>query len=230
MKRKNSVDYNYEEKEIAKNREKLIVYNENKQPIAFISKERLHDLAKIKLKEGINPWIECVICFVVDPKDKKVAVQVRKDYEKGLGKLDICSGMVKDGEINKTAMMRGLQEEMQMNGYQNIQIANKLAFLGNLKSQFSKKENSEESNLHCFTSVYAFLVDDKKRINPNEESIQKIKWVNLEDVKNAIRTSMFRFAYTEDNKEVFEKIFENLDSVIENKKSMGHEEYLRDWE
>lgn len=230
MKRKNSVDYNYEEKEIAKNREKLIVYNENKQPIAFISKERLHDLAKIKLKEGITPWIECVICFVVDPKDKKVAVQVKKDYEKGLGKLDICSGMVKDGEINKTAMMRGLQEEMQMNGYQNIQIANKLAFLGNLKSQFSKKENSEESNLHCFTSVYAFLVDDKKRINPNEESIQKIKWVNLEDVKNAIRTSMFRFAYTEDNKEVFEKIFENLDSVIENKKSMGHEEYLRDWE
>lgn len=230
MKRKNSVDYNYEDKEIAKNREKLIVYNENKQPIAFISKERLHDLTKIKLKEGITPWIECVICFVVDPKDKKIAVQVRKDYEKGLGKLDTCSGIVKDGEINKTAMMRGLREEMQMNGYQNIQIANKLAFLGNLKSQFSKKENSDESNLHCFTSVYAFLVDDKKNINPNEESIKKIKWVNLEDVKNAIRTSMFRFAYTEDNKEVFEKIFENLDSIIENKKSMGHEEYLRDWE
>ena len=230
MKRKHSVDYSYESKEIAKNRERLIVYNENKEPIAFISKERLHDLDKIKLKEGVSPWIECVICFVVDPKDKKVAVQFRRDYENGLGKLDICSGIAKDGEINKTAMMRGLREEMQMKNYENLQIADKLAFLGNLKSKFSDNEDSKESNLHCFTAVYAFLVDDKKSINPNEESIQKIKWINLEDVKNAIRTSMFRFAYTEDNKALFEKIFENLDSLIENRKHMGEEEYLRDWE
>ncbi len=219
----NSEDDNLKEKE------QIIIYTEEKEPIGIISKDLYPRINTLSFKgREVHPWIECVTCFIVDPKDGKIAVELRGKDEIDAGMLDIVSGHVRYGEISRTTMAREMQEEVGMNGYTRPKILDKLIFLGKVKADFAKYSDNK-INLRCFSTAYAFLIDDKEKIMANESAVAKLAWVDKEAVKNAIRTSMFRFPYTEENRDTFEKIFENLDKAIIGKNFIGVEEYLREW-
>ncbi len=227
MENLDNVIINSEDKNL-KDKEKIILYTEEKEPIGIISKGlygRINTLSYNGRK--VHPWIECVTCFIVDPSDGKIAVELRGKDEIDAGMLDTVSGHVRYGEISKTTMAREMHEEVGMFGYTNSEIVDKLNFLGRVKVDFSKKH--EKMNLRCFATVYAFLVDSKESIMANESAVANLAWVDKEDVKNAIRASMFRFPYTEENKDIYERIFENLDKAIIGEHAISVEEYLRDW-
>lgn len=216
------------EDENLKDKEKIVIYTEEKEPIGIIGKGLYGKMNTLSFKgREVHPWIECVTCFIIDPLDEKIAVELRGKDEIDAGMLDTVSGHVRYGEISRTTMAREMCEEVGMLGYTNSEIIEKLNFIGRVKVDFSKED--KKMNMRCFAKVYAFLIDSKESLKANESAVAKLAWVDKEDVKSAIRASMFRFPYTEENKDIYEKIFENLDKAIIGKNFIGVEEYLRDW-
>lgn len=211
--------------------EKIIVYTRDKEPICAISRKYYEKIDKLRFKgKFFEPWVECVTCFIINPKDNTVAIQLRSSDETDANEYNLCSGYVRKEEINIISMMRELQEEMAMDGYANSELADKLLFCGKVKMDFSKIPNNKSKNLRCFASVYSILVDDIKCVRPNEASVSKVRWMEYETLKNAIRTSMFRFPYTKENEEQYEKVFKNIDKIIYDKKFvMSEQEYLENW-
>lgn len=212
--------------------ETLKIYTEDKAYIGHIKREDYHKVRKVDVNgKSVSPWVECVTCFVLDRKDKSVAIQKRAKTEINPGELDLVSGFVKEGEISRTAMIGELQEEMKMSGFSRMDLARELIYCGNVKLDFSKNNNpNNRNNLKCFTSIYAIEVESKKQVCANENSVDKIGWADYEEVKKAIRASIFRFPYTQENSETFEKIFKNVDKVMEGKNlGMSLSEYEREW-
>lgn len=212
------------------NNEEILMFTEYRDPIGVMSISDYNKLNTVEFKGmRVHPWIDCVTCFIIDPKDKKVAVQLRGQTEIDPGEFDLCSGHVRNNELKNMAMSREMIEEDTMEGCSKIDILKKLICVGKIKMDFSTLSDNRKNNLRTFVSVYAYKVKDKSIVKPNELSVQKISWVDLEDLKNAIRTSMFRFPYTEDTKEVYEKIFQNIDRMLENKLFIGIQEYEEFW-
>lgn len=212
--------------------ETLRVYTEDKQLIGKMLKEEYHNIEKVKYKgKEVEPWVECVTCFIICKNDKTIAIQKRAETELDPGELDIVSGHVRDGEINRTAMMREMKEEMGMKDFSRMDLARDLIYCGSVKMDFSKSnKHNKNKNLRCFATVYAFVVDDKSRVFVNEDAVAQMAWANYYDVKKAIRASMFRFPYTDENSEVYEKIFKNIDQIVEGKEfCMSASEYEQEW-
>ena len=209
-----------------KNSEKIAIYTKDKEKLRDISKidyERHASKGFICEKEDsryngkfIKPWIECVTCFVINKSNNKVLVEKRATGEINPEELDLVSGHVKSWELNRIAMIRELKEEISMNGYDSVQIADKLCFLGKIDMDFEKHlEDDKKANLRCFATVYGLLVDDDYGIEAKDSAVEEIYWYDYDEVKQAIRQSKFRFPYVSENKEQYENTFQNLDTLIE---------------
>ena len=121
--------------------EKLIIYTEDKRKLGIMKKNNYRKLTgKLLAKNGeeVEPWVECVTCFVIDKKSKKVALQLRGLNEIDPGELDLCSGHVRAGELTRMAMVRELKEEMSLEELSKKQIADELVLCGRVKMDFTK--------------------------------------------------------------------------------------------
>lgn len=209
-----------------KNSEKIAIYTKDKEKLLDISKiayERHASQGFMCRKKGsryngrfIKPWIECVTCFVINKSNNKVLVEKRATSEINPEELDLVSGHVKSWELNRIAMIRELEEEISMNGYDRTHIADKLCFLGKIDMDFEKHlEDYKKANLRCFATVYGLLVDDDYGIEAKDSAVEEIYWYDYDEVKQGIRNSKFRFPYVSENKEQYENTFRNLDTLIE---------------
>ena len=209
-----------------KNSEKIAIYTKDKEKLLDISKiayERHASKGFMCRKKDsryngkfIKPWIECVTCFVINKSNNKVLVEKRATGEINPEELDLVSGHVKSWELNRIAMIRELEEEISMNGYDRTQLADKLCFLGKIDMDFEKHlEDDKKANLRCFATVYGLLVDDDYGIEAKDSAVEEIYWYDYDEVKQAIRQSKFRFPYVSENEEQYEKTFQNLDTLIE---------------
>ena len=201
--------------------EKLIIYTEDKRKLGIMKKNNYKKLTgKLVFKSGeeVEPWVECVTCFVIDKKSKKVAVQLRGLNEIDPGELDLCSGHVRAGELTRMAMVRELKEEMSLESMSQKQIADELIFCGKVKMDFTKGKKNKGKNLRCFATAYALEVDDKDIVKPNDEAVLKIAWTDFEKMKNDIRNSNYRFPFTNETAKDYEMIFSNVDKVLQGRK------------
>lgn len=198
--------------------EELIIYTEDKKALGTLSKGTYDKIKEITIGGNkIVPWVECVTCFIIDKKTKEVAIQLRGMDEIDPGEFDLCSGHVSAGEINKIAMIREIKEEMLMEGYDNDRLARDFVFCGKVKMDFSKAKSRKGKKIRCFTTAYAIVIDDKDVVSPNQKAVLKVGWMNFDRLKDEIRNSNFRFPYTVENCNQYERVFENVEKVIRRK-------------
>lgn len=211
--------------------EALRLYTEDKQPLGKINEKYYNNIQKLNSKDGeILPWVENVTCFIINKQDKTVVIQKKYKTESDSKEFTLCSGYVRDGEINRMAMIRKLHDEMGMYAFSRRDLADALRFCGKVKMDFTKGNNKQKKNVRCFTTFYVIDIDDQNKVFVNKDSDFQIAWANYYEVKRAIRASMFGFIYTRENSESFEKVFKNIDKIIEGKDyNISAEEYEREW-
>lgn len=213
--------------------EELIVYTKDRKVIGRVKKANYSRLKGKKLcidGKEVEPWVDCVTCFIIDKKTNDVAVQLRGLDEIDPGELDLCSGHVRAGEVPRLTMARELQEEMKMEGYTKEALSENLKFCGKVNMDFTQGENKKGKSLRCFASCYALMVEDKECVKANEAAVMRVGWMNFEKIKNQMRNSGFRFPYTEENSENYERIFDNVSKVIEGKENQIEATTLQDVE
>ena len=208
--------------QIKEEEEELVIYTEDKRKLGIMKKNNYKRLTG-KLVDGngkeIEPWVECVTCFVIDKKSKEVAVELRGLSEIDPGELDLCSGHVRAGEIPKIAMIRELKEEMGLENMSNESIANELILCGKVKMDFTKAKKNSSKNLRCFATAYAIQIDDRNIVKPNDPAVLKIAWSDFERMKDDIRNSRYRFPFTAETAKDYENIFDNVDRVLQGRKN-----------
>ncbi len=199
--------------------EKLVIYTEDKKKLGIMKKNNYKKLTgKLVARDGkeIEPWVECVTCFIIDKKSKKVAIQLRGLNEIDPGELDLCSGHVRAGEVPRVAMVRELKEEMSFTGKTEEQLGEELIYCGKVKMDFAKKQ--KRNNLRCFATVYAILVEDKNIVKPSDPAVLKVAWTDFERLKEDIRNSNYRFPFTDETAQDYDRIFSNVEKVLQGKK------------
>lgn len=157
------------------------------------------------------PWIKCCTCFVIDDKKKKVLFEKRGKRFLDPGKLDLCSGHVKSGEVPTQSMIRELDEELSIseNDSRNVK------YLGKLKIDYTKlSDETNQNNLKCFVSVYALRMQDISKIQIDNNEAVSIGWLNLEDTIGFISNNMTRIPYDKKLEKQYNQIFENLKQYI----------------
>ena len=130
--------------------ELIDIYTEEGQKIGRISKKAYYS-GNIK----DIPWIRCCTCFVIDEKGQKVLFEKRGKRFLDPGKLDLCSGHVRSGEVPTQSMIRELDEELSIkeNNSRNVH------YLGELKVDYTKlRDETDIKQLKCFVSFYALKI------------------------------------------------------------------------
>ena len=186
--------------------ELIDIYTEDGQKIGTISKKEYYsgNIQDV-------PWIKCCTCFVIDEKEKKTLFEKRGKRFLDPGKLDLCSGHVKSGEVPTQSMIRELNEELSIkeNNSRNVH------YLGELRLDYTKlKDETDRKQLKCFVSVYALKMKDISKIQIDNNEAISIGWLNLEDTIGFISNNMTRIPYNEELEKEYSKIFENLEQYI----------------
>ena len=100
------------------------------------------------------------------------------------GKLDLCSGHVKSGEISAQSMVRELNEELSI----PENIGCNLHHLGSVNVDYTElKDETNRKKLKCFVSVYALKMKDIGCIQVDNKEAISIGWLNLEDTIGFIK-------------------------------------------
>ena len=86
--------------------EKLDIFTKDGRKIGVISKKDYYSQTEE------NYWIKCCSCFVVDKTSNKILFEKRGNTFIDSGKLDLCSGHVKSGELPRVSIARELNEEL----------------------------------------------------------------------------------------------------------------------
>ena len=123
------------------------------------------------------------------------------------GKLDLCSGHVRSGEVPIQGMVRELGEEL------NIpeSVARNIQYLGKMDVDYTNLEDeTNRKNLKCFVSCYALKVKNQTEIAiDGREAINK-GWLNYDDSIGFISNSMTRLPYENSLVEKYDAIFDKL--------------------
>ena len=123
------------------------------------------------------------------------------------GKLDLCSGHVRSGEVPIQGMVRELGEEL------NIpeSVARNIQYLGKMDVDYTNLEDeTNRKNLKCFVSCYALKVKNQSEIAiDGREAINK-GWLNYDDSIGFISNSMTRLPYENSLVEKYAAIFDKL--------------------
>ena len=103
--------------------EMIDIYTKEGIKIGTISKKEYYSL------NGDIPWIKCCTCFVVDQESNKILFEKRGKRCLDPGKLDLCSGHVRSGEVPIQGMVRELGEELNIpeSVARNIQYLGKIS-------------------------------------------------------------------------------------------------------
>lgn len=181
--------------------EMIDIYTKEGIKIGTISKKEYYSL------NGDIPWIKCCTCFVVDQETNKILFEKRGKRFLDPGKLDLCSGHVRSGEVPIQGMVRELGEEL------NIpeSVARNIQYLGKMDVDYTNLEDeTNRKNLKCFVSCYALKVKNQSEIAiDGREAINK-GWLNYDDSIGFITNSMTRLPYENSLVEKYDAIFDKL--------------------
>lgn len=181
--------------------EMIDIYTKEGIKIGTISKKEYYSL------NGDIPWIKCCTCFVVDQETNKILFEKRGKRFLDPGKLDLCSGHVRSGEVPIQGMVRELGEEL------NIpeSVARNIQYLGKMDVDYTNLEDeTNRKNLKCFVSCYALKVKNQSEIAiDGREAINK-GWLNYDDSIGFISNSMTRLPYENSLVEKYDAIFDKL--------------------
>ena len=181
--------------------EMIDIYTKEGIKIGTISKKEYYSL------NGDIPWIKCCTCFVVDQESNKILFEKRGKRFLDPGKLDLCSGHVRSGEVPIQGMVRELGEEL------NIpeSVARNIQYLGKMDVDYTNLEDeTNRKNLKCFVSCYALKVKNQSEIAiDGREAINK-GWLNYDDSIGFISNSMTRLPYENSLVEKYDAIFDKL--------------------
>ena len=181
--------------------EMIDIYTKELIKIGTISKKEYYSL------NGDIPWIKCCTCFVVDQETNKILFEKRGKRFLDPGKLDLCSGHVRSGEVPIQGMVRELGEEL------NIpeSVARNIQYLGKMDVDYTNLEDeTNRKNLKCFVSCYALKVKNQSEIAiDGREAINK-GWLNYDDSIGFISNSMTRLPYENSLVEKYDAIFDKL--------------------
>ena len=181
--------------------EMIDIYTKEGIKIGTISKKEYYSL------NGDIPWIKCCTCFVVDQETNKILFEKRGKRFLDPGKLDLCSGHVRSGEVPIQGMVRELGEEL------NIpeSVARNIQYLGKMDVDYTNLEDeTNRKNLKCFVSCYALKVKNQSEIAiDGREAINK-GWLNYDHSIGFISNSMTRLPYENSLVEKYEAIFDKL--------------------
>ena len=181
--------------------ELIDIFKENGEKIGTISKRNYYSWTDENL-----PWIKCATCFVIDDKNKKILFEKRGKRFLDPGKLDLCSGHVRSGEIPMQCMIRELDEELSI----KQEDSQNLHYLGNVQVDYTKlKDETNRKNLKCFVSVYALKVQDIDKIKIDNVEAINMGFLDFDDAIGFIQNSMTRMPYEESLKLQYDLIFQN---------------------
>ena len=191
----------------------LDIFTEDGKNIGKISKKEYYSLDK----ESEIPWIKCCSCFVIDRSTNKILFEKRGKRFLDPGKLDLCSGHIRSGEVPQIGMVRELGEEL---GIQP-NIASSIYSLGNVKLDYTQlSDETNRKNLKCFVSLFALKIKDVNDVNIDNKEVVRYGFLSLEDTIGFIQNSMTRIPYEDNLKSSFDPIFENLRKFINNQKEI----------
>lgn len=181
--------------------EMIDIYTKEGIKIGTISKKEYYSL------NGDIPWIKCCTCFVVDQESNKILFEKRGKRFLDPGKLDLCSGHVRSGEVPIQGMVRELGEEL------NIpeSVARNIQYLGKMDVDYTNLEDeTNRKNLKCFVSCYALKVKNQSEIAIDEREAINKGWLNYDDSIGFISNSMTRLPYENSLVEKYDAIFDKL--------------------
>ncbi len=182
--------------------ELIDIFKENGEKVGTISKRNYYSWTDENL-----PWIKCATCFVIDDKNKKILFEKRGKRFLDPGKLDLCSGHVRSGEIPMQCMIRELDEELSI----KQEDSQNLHYLGNVQVDYTKlKDETNRKNLKCFVSVYALKMQDIDKIKIDNIEAINMGFLDFDDAIGFIQNSMTRMPYEESLKLQYDLIFQNL--------------------
>lgn len=186
--------------------ELIDIYTENGENIGTISKKEYYS-GNIKN----IPWIKCCTCFVIDENGPKILFEKRGKRFLDPGKLDLCSGHVRSGEVPTQSMIRELDEELSI----KENDSRKVHYLGNLRLDYTKlKDETDRKQLKCFVSVYALKMKEISGIQIDNNEAISMGWLSLEDAIGFISNNMTRIPYDAELKHQYEEIFGQLKEFI----------------
>lgn len=182
--------------------ELIDIFKENGEKVGTISKRNYYSWTDENL-----PWIKCATCFVIDDKNKKILFEKRGKRFLDPGKLDLCSGHVRSGEIPMQCMIRELDEELSI----KQEDSQNLHYLGNVQVDYTKlKDETNRKNLKCFVSVYALKMQEIDKIKIDNIEAINMGFLDFDDAIGFIQNSMTRMPYEESLKLQYDLIFQNL--------------------
>ncbi len=157
------------------------------------------------------PWIKCCSCFVVDKSENKILFEKRGNTFIDAGKLDLCSGHVKSGEVPKIAMTRELNEELGV----PINIASTTSLLGEVLVDYSDlSDPTTRRNMKCITSIYALGITELNQIHIDNDEVVRYAWLSLKDARGFIENGMTRLPYEESLRQQYDMVFSMLDKFM----------------
>jgi isopentenyldiphosphate isomerase len=190
--------------------EYLDIYTEQGEKIGTKTKEEYYSI------ESANdvPWIKCCTCFVIDEKNKKILFEKRGKRFLDPGKLDLCSGHIRSGEVPQQGMVRELNEELSI----GEDDARNIHYLGAMKLDYTNlQDETNRKNLKCFVSAYALKMSDISKISIDHKEAISMGWLNYEDAIAFIENSMTRMPYESSLKPQYDDIFSKLSDYMLNR-------------
>lgn len=191
--------------------ELLDVFSKDGKKIGTIDKREYYGL-----KTDDIPWIKACSCFVIDAKEKNILFEKRGNLDLDAGKVDLCSGHIRSGEIPEVAMVRELEEELGI----PVSSASNVRHLGDVTIDYTKlSDETNRKNLKCVVSLFALKLQDIHEVNIDNNEVIRCAWLSEKDAISFIKNSMTRIPYEKELEKPFEKIFERLSSFIKGEKN-----------
>lgn len=186
--------------------ELIDIYTEEGQKIGTISKREYYsgDIKDV-------PWIKCCTCFVIDENGQRVLFEKRGKRFLDPGKLDLCSGHVRSGEVPTQSIIRELNEELNIeeNNSRNVH------YLGELKVDHTKlRDETDIKQLKCFVSFYALKMKDISNIQIDNNEAISMGWLSIDDAIGFISNNMTRIPYDSELEHQYIEIFGKLKEFI----------------
>lgn len=186
--------------------ENLDIFTKDRRKIGIMPKKFYYS------QKGEVPWIKCCTCFVIDKVGKRILFEKRGNTPLDPGKLDLCSGHVKSGELPQISMARELTEELGI----PLNISSTITFLGEVCVDYSTlSDPTNRKNMKCITSLYALGLTDLNQIKIDNDEVIRYAWLSREDAIGFITNSMTRVPYEESLKDQYKHIFRNLDKFLD---------------
>lgn len=166
--------------------EEYVVYTSYGEPSRVIQREETKQLKP-------DEWLQGVTCFVIN-EEGNVLLEKREKSQEDAGMLDLCSGHVNNGEMTIHAIVRELDEELNI----PFEVACNVKKIIDLQAKTKGGQN-------FFVTVYALFLGEYA-VEFQKEEVEEISYQPRREVYQLLKNNQLRLQYNEDWEEAFEKI------------------------